>query len=38
MFFGSISESLPRQVPHLPQCSYGQDLYTWANILNVEFQ
>jgi len=23
MFCGSITESLPRQVPHLPQCSYG---------------
>jgi len=23
MFRGSIPESFPRQVPHLPQCSYG---------------
>jgi len=23
MFCGSITESLPTQVPHLPQCSYG---------------
>jgi len=23
MFCGSITESLPRQVPHLTQCSYG---------------
>ena len=23
MFFGSIPACLPRQVPHLPQCSYG---------------
>ena len=25
MFCGSITESLLRQVPHLPQCSYGLD-------------
>jgi len=26
MLRGSIPECLPRQVPHLPQCSYGLDL------------
>jgi len=25
MFCGSITESLPRQVPHLPQCNYNLD-------------
>jgi len=25
MFYGRIPERLPRQVPHLPQCSYGLD-------------
>jgi len=25
MFCGSITESLPRQAPHLLQCSYGLD-------------
>jgi len=25
MFCGSITESLPRQVPYLLQCSYGLD-------------
>jgi len=33
--FGSITESLPRRVPHLPQCSYGQEseVLTWPTGL-----
>jgi len=27
MFWGTITQSSPRQVPHLPQCSYGLDSY-----------
>jgi len=34
MFRGSIPEYLPRQVPHLPQCSYGLGFkYTYSKLV-----
>jgi len=37
-FFGSVTESLPRQVPHLLQCSYGLAIYlptSWFSLLLI---
>jgi len=36
MFCGSVTESLPRQVPHLPYCSYGLKYRTlWSCFHNT---
>jgi len=35
MFCGNIIESPPRQVPHLPQCSYGPEYTVFVNCLTA---